>query len=124
MRKNGKRSEQKGQSLSYYDILVSVKKMYPDMSILDIQRTTIADYEVLIEAYQLRKLDEELSIHLLAWQTVQEGASNKQGKPVYSKFSKFFDYEKRQKEIKGDIEDISEEEMSIFEKIKIMNESR
>ena len=94
------------------------------MSILEVKNTTIADYEVLTEAYQLRKLDEELNIHLLAWQTVQAGASDKRGKPVYSKFSKFFDYEQRQKEIKGDIEDISEEEMSIFERVKIMNEGR
>lgn len=94
------------------------------MSILEVKNTTIADYEVLTEAYQLRKLDEELSIHLLAWQTVQAGASDKRGKPVYSKFSKFFDYEKRYKETIGDIEDISEEEMSIFERVKIMNEGR
>ena len=91
---------------------------------LEIKRTTLADYEVLTQAYQLHRIDEEFKLHLLAWQTVQAGASDKSGKPVYRKFSKFYDYENKINEILDDIPKVSEEEMSFFNRLKHINESR
>lgn len=65
------------------------------------ERTTLADVEVLLSAVQYRKADEELQAALTAWYTVQAGATDKKGRPIYQKFSQLFNYEKRLKEIEN-----------------------
>ena len=95
--------------------------MFPEMPILEIKRTTIADYEVMVEAYQLAQIDREFEIHMLAWQSVQAGASDKKGKPIYSSFKKFFNYEKRIKEVRSD-EEIDGNTSSFFNRLKKINQ--
>ena len=96
--------------------------MYPEMSMLDIKRTTIADYEVMVESYKLAKIDREFDIHLLAWQSVQAGTTNDKGKPNYKTFDKFYDYEKRIKEIKNDEAKVNDETKSFFNMLKKINQ--
>lgn len=95
--------------------------MYPNMSMLDIKRTTIADYEVMTQAYKLRNVDEELRIHVLAWQIVQAGASDKKGKPIYSNFKRFYDYDKKIKEIERDDVKQDSKTLSLFNMVKNVN---
>ncbi|WP_460057105.1 hypothetical protein [Pseudolactococcus yaeyamensis] len=58
---------------------------------------TIADYELLIKAHELKNVDKMFHIHLQAFLNRNVKAEKKVGKatkPVYDKFKKFFDYEK------------------------------
>lgn len=60
------------------------------------------EYELLIKAANLRRIDEEYNIHLLAFKTFQVKAMKKSGKkrkPVYDRFSKFYDYKRRINEV-------------------------
>lgn len=74
--------------------------MYPQMSMLDIKRMTLADFEVLQEAYALRQVDERFLASYEAWQSAQVQASDKKGKAVVRKFRQLFDYQKEIKEIR------------------------
>lgn len=66
---------------------------YLDLTIDQIDRLTIPEYELLMKATQLKEIDRSRDRHLLAWLTVSAGATKKDGKPVYKKFKDFFDYE-------------------------------
>lgn len=62
-------------------------------------RLTIPEYELLMEAVELKQLDETNKIHSLAWLTFAAQATNKQGKPVFKKFKRFFDYKEELKKL-------------------------
>ena len=60
-------------------------------------RLTIPEYNLLMEAVRLKQVDETYKIHLLAWLTFAAKATKKSGrnaKPVYSKFERFYNYRK------------------------------
>ena len=61
-------------------------------------RLTIPEYNLLMEAERLRQIDKSYWTHLTAWLTFAAKAEKKAGKgktrPVYNKFEKFFDYKK------------------------------
>ena len=55
-----------------------------------------------MKAYQLQRVDREYEMHLQAWLNHAVTATKEQGKkqiPVYKKFTDFYDYEKRIKEV-------------------------
>lgn len=66
-------------------------------SFAEVDRLTLPEYYLLIEAVQLRQIDKSYWTHLQAWLTFAAKAEKKAGKgktkPVYNKFKKFFDYE-------------------------------
>ena len=66
----------------------------------EVNRLTIAEYELLMKAAELREADLDYRLHMQAFLNVQAGAKKKAGKNkeslVYSRFSKFYD---RMKEI-------------------------
>ena len=61
-------------------------------------RLTIPEYRLLMEAVRLRQIDQNFWTHLQAWLTFAAKAEKKAGKgktkPVYNRFKKFFDYDK------------------------------
>ena len=61
-------------------------------------RITIREYNLLIEAFNLRQVDTDYRIHELAYLNYVASREKKSGKnkvkPVFSTFEKFFDYEK------------------------------
>lgn len=62
--------------------------------IRDIEDMTFSEYNLRIEAYQLKQIKEQESLALLAWfnQSVQATTgSGKNPKPKYRKFTDFFD---------------------------------
>ena len=65
---------------------------------------TIAQYEVMMEALELRMLDESLREHRQAFLNFAVQAEKKAGKgktrPVYQRFRQFFDYDKELKKIR------------------------
>lgn len=69
-----------------------------------VDRLTIAQYEVMMEALELRMLDQDLHEHRQAFLNFAVQAEKKAGKnktkPVYRKFIQFFDYDKELEKIK------------------------
>ena len=61
-------------------------------------RLTIPEYSLLMEAVRLRQVDKDYRNHLQAFLNFAVKAEKKSGKnkskPVYSKFKRFYDYEK------------------------------
>ena len=66
----------------------------------EVDRLTIAEYELLMKAAELREADLDYRLHMQAFLNVQAGAKKKAGKNkerlVYNRFDKFYD---RKKEI-------------------------
>lgn len=60
-------------------------------------RLTIPEYELLMEAAQLKQVDEDYRNHLQAFLNFAVKAEKKSGKnkskPVYRKFKQFYNYE-------------------------------
>lgn len=69
----------------------------------EVDRLTIPEYELLMEAVRLEQVDMDYRNHLQAFLNFVVKAEKKSGKkkskPVYDKFSKFYDYEKEVKKI-------------------------
>lgn len=75
-------------------------------SFAEVDRLTIPEYLLLMEAVRLKQVDMDYRNHLQAWLTFAAKATKKKGKnksaPVYDKFSKFYDYEKKMAEAKNE----------------------
>lgn len=67
-------------------------------SFAEVDRLTIPEYTLLMEAVRLKQVDNDYRNHLQAFLNFAVKAEKKSGKgkskPVYSKFKKFYDYEK------------------------------
>lgn len=67
-------------------------------SFAEVDRLTIPEYEMLMEAVRLKQVDLDYRNHLQAYLNFVVKAEKKAGKnktkPVFSNFKKFFDYEK------------------------------
>ena len=65
-------------------------------SFAEVDRLTIPEYELLMEAVRLKQVDQDYRNHLQAFLNFAVKAEKKNGKkskPVYSKFKRFYDYE-------------------------------
>ena len=74
-------------------------------SFAEIDRLTIAEYNLLMEAQKYKMVDMDYRQHLQAYLNLAVKAEKKAGKnktkPVYTRFKKFYDYEKELEEIKN-----------------------
>ena len=81
----------------YREIALSCFRYLDFKSFEEVDRLTIAEYELLMEAVRLREVDRDYRNHLQAFLNFAVKAEKKVGKnksrPVYSKFKKFYDYE-------------------------------
>ena len=70
-----------------------------------IERMTLYEYELRMRAYRLKMVDEEYWIYLQAWVNREVKAEKKKVKgrsePVYKRFDRFLDYEKRLEQASG-----------------------
>lgn len=65
-------------------------------SFAEVDRLTIPEYELLMEAVRLKQVDLDYRNHLQAFLNFAvkaEKRSGKKSKPVYSKFKRFYNYE-------------------------------
>ncbi|WP_088815443.1 MULTISPECIES: hypothetical protein [Listeria] len=70
-------------------------------AINEIKRMTQVEYEIRMEAFRLKSLDKERDLAMSAWfNQVVKATKGKTGKPVYERFSDFFNYEKEETKIK------------------------
>ena len=64
----------------------------------EVDRLTIPEYELLMDAVRLKEVDKDYRNHLQAYLNFAVKAEKKAGKgksrPVYRRFKQFFDYEK------------------------------
>lgn len=74
-------------------------------SFAEVDRLTIAEYELLMEAERYKQVDRDYRQHLQAYLNFAVKAEKKAGKgkskPVYGKFKKFYDYEKELAKVKS-----------------------
>lgn len=88
--------------MSYIEILALCIANF-GMTMLEARRCTIREYEVQNIAYRIAEEREVYHLNLLAWQNRQAGATKKNGRPVFARFSEMYDYEKNHlKAIKGE----------------------
>lgn len=68
-----------------------------------VDRLTVAQYNVMMEALELKMFDRNFEAHRQAYLDFAVRAERKTGKktvPVYKKFQKFFDYERELENLK------------------------
>ena len=70
-----------------------------------VDQLTIAQYEIMMDALELRMLDQDLHEHRQAFLNLAVQAQKKAGKgktrPVYRRFKQFFDYDSELAKIKN-----------------------
>lgn len=69
-------------------------------SFAEVDRLTIPEYELLMEAVRLKQVDKDYRNHLQAFLNFSvkaEKKSGKKSKPIYDKFKLFYDYEEEQR---------------------------
>jgi hypothetical protein len=73
-------------------------------SFAEVDRLTIPEYNLLMEAVRLKQVDQDYRNHLQAFLNFAVKAEKKVGKnkskPVYSRFKRFYDYEKEVEKVK------------------------
>ena len=90
-------SVQEDSTDTYGDIYTEIATdciRYLDLTIEEIDRLTMPEITLLMNAQRLKDIDKYRDMHLQAWLNVSAGATKKDGKPVYKKFKDFFDYDK------------------------------
>lgn len=88
--------------MTYSEILALCMANF-GMSLLEAKRCTIREYEIQNIAYRIAEERQVYHLNLLAWQNRQAGATKKNGRAVFNKFSEMYDYEKNYlKAIKGE----------------------
>lgn len=73
----------------------------------DIKRMTLREYQLRLEAYQIRRVNEQENLATLAWQIQSVQAtkgSSKHPKPVFEKFRDFFDIQKQIDQVRSAFE--------------------
>ena len=71
-------------------------------SLDEVDQLTIPEYNLLMRAVELKAVDDAYLIHLQAFKIFEVQATKKSGKrrrPVYDRFSKFFDYDRAVREV-------------------------
>ena len=72
-------------------------------SFAEVDRLTLDEYNLLMEAVRLKQVDKDYRNHLQAFLNFAVKAQRKTGKdkskPVYSKFKRFYDYEAEIKKV-------------------------
>lgn len=71
-------------------------------SLDEVDRLTLEEYELRMEAYRLQQVDEEEKIYLQAFLNFAAQATDKKGKAKYRTFKQFYNREDRLKIARGE----------------------
>lgn len=89
----------------YREIALNCFRYLDFKSFEEVDRLTIPEYTLLMEAQQYKQVDNDYRQHLQAYLNFAVKAEKKAGKnktkPVYNRFKKFYDYEKAINDIKN-----------------------
>lgn len=87
----------------YREIALNCFRYLDYKSFEEVDRLTIPEYCLLMEAVRLKQVDQDYRNHLQAFLNFAVKAEKKTGKnkskPVYSKFKRFYDYEAEIKKV-------------------------
>lgn len=73
-----------------------------EKALYEINIMPVSEYLFRMKVYNLKRIDEEHDMHLQAWLNARVKDTDKKGeKPIYKKFSDFFNLKKREQEILG-----------------------
>ena len=82
----------------YREVALNCFRYLDFKSYEEVNRLTIPEYELLMDAVRLKEVDRDYRNHLQAYLNFAVKAEKKAGKgksrPVYKRFKQFFDYEK------------------------------
>lgn len=88
----------------YHNVALNCFRYLGFKSLCEVDRLTIPEYELMMEACQLKMVDDNYRVHWQAFLNFAVQAKRKAGKhkerPVYNRFDKFFNYEKEIKRIR------------------------
>jgi hypothetical protein len=88
---------------TYREIALNCFRYFDFKSFLEVDRLTIAEYKLLMEAAQLKQVDADYRNHLQAFLNFAVKAEKKTGKnkskPVYRKFKHFYNYEEELRKV-------------------------
>lgn len=73
-------------------------------SFAEVDRLTMPEYELLMEAVRLKQVDKDYRNHLQAFLNLAVKAEKKVGRksrPIYSKFKKFYNYKEEQEKARN-----------------------
>lgn len=89
----------------YHQVAIDCFRYFGFTSFDQVDRLTIYEYNILIEAENLKQVDRDYRNHLQAYLNFQATAKKNVGKtkqkPVFDKFIKFFDYDKAIKKVQS-----------------------
>lgn len=81
-----------------YESILENAIRYLNRNLYEAEKMTLREYYYEMYSFNLREIDKEQDIHLLAWQINQAQATKKKGNktvPYFNNFNDFFNYEKR-----------------------------
>ena len=89
----------------YREVALNCFRFLDFKSFDEVDRLTLPEYELLMEAVRLRQVDMDYRNHLQAFLNfavkAQKKAGKNKSKPVFAKFKRFYDYEKAVEGVKG-----------------------
>ena len=89
----------------YREAAVNCFRYFGFTSFEQVDRLTIAQYEILMEALSLKSVDQDFHEHRQAFLNFAVQAERQVGKgktkPVYRKFSQFYDYERELQKVRA-----------------------
>lgn len=92
----------------YKEIALNCFRYLDYKSFAEVDKLTIPEYRMLMQAVRLKRADQDYRVHQQAYLNFAVKAEKKAGKnktkPVYSTFDKFFDYDKAIRRAKGESE--------------------
>lgn len=86
----------------FHEIQLNALRYFGMTDLREVERMTMNEYYLRLEAYQLKQVDEQRQLAMQAWfnQTVKaQTGSAKHPKPKYKRFDQFFDAEKQEAKI-------------------------
>lgn len=91
------------RSIDYEQIAIDCFRYFDFKNLNEVDNLTIPEYKMLVKAYEYKTVDRNYYIHFLAFLNfavqAQRSAGKGKTKPVYKRFSKFFNYEKEIKRV-------------------------
>ena len=101
-------------------MLILLKRYEPSMTILEAKRTTLADFVVIQQAWNMRQVDERFMASYVAWQTrIAQGFDKK------NRFKDLFDYDKELKSLNEYKQAKTDKKHTqIFDKIRKLNKEK
>lgn len=91
----------------YHEIRLNALTYLGFHDLRDVDRMTLAEYQLRMESYQLKTLNRQEEMAIQAWlnQSVQATTEGKHPRPKFKRFKDFFDRKRKEERIRERFED-------------------